>query len=96
MFGVLPQRRQFVNEKLPNKLGSPTGGFRSSSGAGGNSRCDGGRSFCFPLASDIPAGLYQVEIGVYSRTDMQRFAVFEEEQPIADRLLLEPISVVRQ
>ncbi len=47
----------------------------------------------FPLPSDVPAGQYQVEIGVYSRTDMQRFAVFEAGQPVADRLLLEPISV---
>lgn len=47
----------------------------------------------FPLPSDVPAGQYQVEIGVYSRTDMQRFAIFEEGQPVADRLLLEPISV---
>lgn len=47
----------------------------------------------FPLPSDIPAGQYQVEIGVYSRMDMQRFNIFEEGQPVADRLLLEPISV---
>jgi 4-amino-4-deoxy-L-arabinose transferase-like glycosyltransferase len=47
----------------------------------------------FPLPSDIPAGPYQVEIGMYSRTDMQRFAVFEEGRAVADRLLLEPISV---
>ncbi len=50
----------------------------------------------FPLPSDIPAGQYQVEIGVYSRTDMQRFAIFEEGLPVADRLLLEPISVMRR
>lgn len=50
----------------------------------------------FPLPSDIPAGQYQVQIGVYSRTDMQRFTVFEEGQPVADRLLLEPISVMRR
>ena len=50
----------------------------------------------FPLPSDIPAGQYQVEIGVYSRTDMQRFVVFEGGQPVADRLLLEPISVTSQ
>jgi len=37
-----------------------------------------------------------MEIGVYSRTDMQRFAVFEGGQPVADRLLLEPISVASQ
>jgi len=47
----------------------------------------------FPLPSNIPAGQYQVEIGVYSRTDMQRFPIFDEGQPVADRLLLEPISV---
>ena len=50
----------------------------------------------FPLPSDIPAGQYQVEIGIYSRTDMQRFAIFEEGQPVADRLLLQPISVTSQ
>jgi 4-amino-4-deoxy-L-arabinose transferase-like glycosyltransferase len=50
----------------------------------------------FPLPSDIPAGQYQVEIGVYSRMDMQRFAVFERGQPVADRLLLEPISVMKR
>jgi hypothetical protein len=50
----------------------------------------------FPLSSDIPAGQYQVEIGVYSRTDMQRFPVLEGGQPVADRLLLEPISVTSQ
>ncbi len=50
----------------------------------------------FPLPADIPTGQYQVEIGVYSRADMQRFAVFAEGQPVADRLLLEPISVVRR
>jgi len=48
----------------------------------------------FPLPSDIPAGQYQAEIGVYSRTDMRRFAVLEEGQAVADRLLLEPISVM--
>ncbi|MBM4465135.1 MAG: glycosyltransferase family 39 protein [Chloroflexi bacterium] len=47
----------------------------------------------FPLPPAIPAGQYQVEIGVYSRADMQRFAVFEEGQPVADRLLLEPVSI---
>jgi len=47
----------------------------------------------FPLPSDVPAGQYQLEIGIYSRTDMQRFAVFEGRQPVADRLLLEPISI---
>ena len=47
----------------------------------------------FPLPSDVPAGQYQVEIGVYSRADMQRFAIFEGGQPVADRLLLEPITV---
>jgi hypothetical protein len=50
----------------------------------------------FPLPADIPAGQYQVEIGVYSRADMQRFAVFDEGQPVADRLLLEPIIVTSQ
>jgi 4-amino-4-deoxy-L-arabinose transferase-like glycosyltransferase len=50
----------------------------------------------FPLPADIPAGQYQVEIGVYSRADMQRFFVFVEGQPVADRLLLEPINVVRR
>ena len=50
----------------------------------------------FPLPSDVPAGQYQVEIGIYSRADMQRFAVFEAGQPVADRLLLEPISVASQ
>jgi len=47
----------------------------------------------FPLPSDIPAGQYQVEIGVYSRADMQRFAIFEGGQSVADRLLLKPITV---
>jgi len=47
----------------------------------------------FPLPRNIPVGQYQVEIGVYSRMDMQRFTVFEEGQPVADRLLLEPINV---
>jgi 4-amino-4-deoxy-L-arabinose transferase-like glycosyltransferase len=50
----------------------------------------------FPLPSNTPAGQYRVEIGVYSRTGMQRFAVFEEGQPVADRLLLEPISVMKR
>ncbi len=50
----------------------------------------------FPLPSDIPAGQYQVEIGVYSRMDMQRFPIFETGQPVADRLLLEPISVMKR
>ena len=50
----------------------------------------------FPLPSDIPGGQYQVEIGVYSRMDMLRFAVFEGGQPVADRLLLEPISVTKR
>ncbi|MGA9349599.1 MAG: glycosyltransferase family 39 protein [Anaerolineae bacterium] len=50
----------------------------------------------FPLPSDIPTGQYQVEIGIYSRTDMQRFTVFEGGQPVADRLLLEPITVMSQ
>jgi hypothetical protein len=50
----------------------------------------------FPVPSDIPAGQYQVEIGVYSRADMQRFAVFEGGQPVADRLLLKPITVTRR
>ncbi len=50
----------------------------------------------FPLPSDMPLGQYQVEIGIYSRADMQRFAIFKAGQPVADRLLLEPISVMRQ
>ncbi len=47
----------------------------------------------FPLPSDVPMGEYQLEIGIHSRTDMQRFAIFEGGQPVADRLLLEPISI---
>lgn len=40
-----------------------------------------------------PPGEYQIEIGTYTADDGQRFAVFEGEEKVADRLLLRPVQV---
>jgi len=45
------------------------------------------------VPADAPAGEYQVEIGVYTADDGQRFAIFESGVAAADRLLLQPIQV---
>jgi hypothetical protein len=46
-----------------------------------------------PLATDAAAGAHQVEIGLYTPIRMQRLAVFDQGEPVADRLLLAPIQV---
>jgi hypothetical protein len=43
-----------------------------------------------------PPGEYQVEIGVYTAADGQRFAIFEGDEQVADRLLLQPVRVIEQ
>ena len=45
------------------------------------------------VPADAPPGEYQVEIGVYAADDGQRSAIFEGDEQIADRLLLQPIRV---
>jgi hypothetical protein len=40
-----------------------------------------------------PSGKYQVELGFYSPATMQRLPIFQEDQAVADRLLLSPIQV---
>jgi len=47
------------------------------------------------VPTDAPPGEYQVEIGVYTADNGQRFAVFEDGKEVADRLLLWPIQVTR-
>ena len=45
------------------------------------------------VPADAPPGEYQVEIGVYTADDGRRFALFEGDEKVADRLLLQPIRV---
>lgn len=49
----------------------------------------------FPLdiPSDVPPGVYQVEIGVYHQPTGERLPVLKEGQMVADRLLLAPVTV---
>jgi hypothetical protein len=50
-----------------------------------------------PLAADAPPGLYQLEIGLYAPITMERLALYADlasEQPVGDRLLLSPITVL--
>lgn len=47
----------------------------------------------FTLPSDLPAGRYWIEIGWYKRSDNTRLPIFQNGQPVADRLLLIPITV---
>jgi len=44
---------------------------------------------------DAPPGEYQVEIGVYTADDGQRSAIFEGDEEVADRLLLQPVQVTK-
>lgn len=43
---------------------------------------------------DAPPGDYQLEIGLYTATDGQRFVLLEGENAIADRLLLRPVRII--
>jgi hypothetical protein len=44
---------------------------------------------------DAPLGEYQLEIGLYTAADGRRFVIFEDDQEVADRLLLQPVQVAR-
>jgi hypothetical protein len=42
---------------------------------------------------DAPLGEYQVEIGAYTADDGRRLTVLENDEPVANRLLLQPVQV---
>lgn len=46
-----------------------------------------------PLPQEIPPGDYHVEIGLYALADGARFQIMVDGQPMADRLLFEPILI---
>ncbi len=45
------------------------------------------------VPATAPPGEYQVEIGVYTADDGQRFAILDGDEKVADRLLLRPAEV---
>lgn len=49
----------------------------------------------FPLGlpPDLPAGTYQLQVGVYHQPTGERLMVMQAGEPVADRLLLHPINV---
>jgi hypothetical protein len=47
------------------------------------------------VPTGVPAGDYQVEVGVYTAADGRRFVIFEGEEGVADRLLLQPVQVIQ-
>jgi hypothetical protein len=50
-----------------------------------------------PLSADAPPGIYQLEIGLYAPITMKRLALYVDavsEQPVGDRVLLSPITVL--
>ena len=44
-----------------------------------------------PVEPTAPAREYQVELGFYSPATMQRLRIFQEDEAVADRLLLSPV-----
>jgi hypothetical protein len=46
-----------------------------------------------PTDPSLAAGLYHLEIGLYTLADGSRFPVMVDGEPVGDRLLLEPVSV---
>jgi 4-amino-4-deoxy-L-arabinose transferase-like glycosyltransferase len=50
----------------------------------------------FPVSADVPPGLYQLEIGIYTGEDPARFPVLVDGSPVDDRLLLSPVEVIGQ
>ncbi len=48
----------------------------------------------FTLPADLKSGRYWPEVGWYRRSDFARLPILVNEQPIADRLLLEPIEII--
>lgn len=47
----------------------------------------------FTVPADAPPDEYQIEIGLYTADDGQRFVISEDDQEVADRLLLQPVQV---
>ncbi len=43
--------------------------------------------------TDLPAGLYQVEVGWYAPSTMQRLPIIQQGQVVADRALLQPLQI---
>ncbi len=50
-------------------------------------------SFPMSVRSDAVSGVYQLEVGVYARATGERLFILEQGQPVADRLLLQPITI---
>ena len=46
------------------------------------------------LPADLPAGTYQIELGLYRPDTMQRLPVLVDGAPVADRLLLAPVQII--
>ena len=50
----------------------------------------------FPVNADVSAGLYHLEIGIYTKDDPVRFPVLVNGTAVDDRLLLSPVEVIGQ
>jgi hypothetical protein len=46
-----------------------------------------------PVPADVPPGRYWVQVGLYSLATGERLPVLEAGEPVADRLLLAPVTV---
>jgi hypothetical protein len=46
-----------------------------------------------PVPPGVPPGRYWVQVGLYSLATGERLPVLEAGEPVADRLLLAPVTV---
>jgi len=44
---------------------------------------------------DAPPGMYWLHIGAYTLADLQRWVIHTDQGPLADRILLEQLEVVK-
>jgi 4-amino-4-deoxy-L-arabinose transferase-like glycosyltransferase len=51
---------------------------------------------CFPIDADTPPGSYRLEVGAYTREDLERLPVVVNGVEIDDRVLLSPLEVVHK
>jgi hypothetical protein len=49
----------------------------------------------FPVDADILPGLYSLEVGLYTREDLERLPIVVDGEAIDNRLLLDPLEVVK-
>jgi 4-amino-4-deoxy-L-arabinose transferase-like glycosyltransferase len=49
----------------------------------------------FSVGTDVSPGLYSLEVGLYTREDLERLPVVVDGERIDDRILLRPLEVIR-